>query len=111
MLNTSENKVDFKIKLRGKYNFEVSVSQGHVAIPRQQNGLLINFGCDNDFEERIRPINGTNKLSFENMNDILAMFKKVYRDHISYVLIDEKVVDWGARDKWLPLSLQEHDHI
>ena len=104
-----QNKVDFKFKFVDKYNFEISVSNGIVSVPRKQNGILVDFGLDNEFDCQF--MNESKKLSFKNMNDIKLMFKKVYTEQVSYLLIDETVVNWSSRHKLLPIKLQQPDFI
>ena len=50
IVNFLESRVDFKFKFVDKYNFDISVSNGFVAIPRKSNGVLIDFGLDNEFD-------------------------------------------------------------
>lgn len=45
------------------------------------------------------------------MNDINIMFKQVYSDQVSYLLIDETVVNWSSRHKLLPIKLQQPDYM
>ena len=80
-----------------KYNFDIGLSNGVVSLPRKQNGIIIDFGLDLDELDKYKSVNGEEKFVFENLNDIRLMFNKVYsKHHLSYLLIDESVVDWGS---------------
>ena len=62
--------------------------------------------------DKYKSVNGEEKFVFENMNDIRLMFSKVYsKNHLSYLLIDETVVNWGSQYRLLPIKLQEPDYI
>ena len=97
VFNVVEKRVDFKFKFVDKYNFDISLSKGVVSLPRKQNGIIIDFGLDLDELDKYKSVNGEEKFVFENLNDIRLMFNKVYsKHHLSYLLIDESVVDWGS---------------
>lgn len=104
IVNVKEDKIDFKFKLVDKYNFEVSVSNGFLSVPRKTNGILVDFGVKSDFDSRLSSV--CERFSFRNMNDIHRMFKTVYLDQIDYLMIDETVVNWSSRHKLLPIKLQ-----
>ena len=55
---------------------------------------------------KCKTINGSEMISLDNVNDIRLMFKKVYSDYLSYLLIDETVVTWNSRHRLLPIKLQ-----
>ena len=76
IVNIKEDRIDFKFKFVDKYNFEISQSDGYLSVPRNINGILVYFGLENDFEDRLK--SDSVRLSFKNMNDILKMFKQVY---------------------------------
>ena len=112
IFNLVEERVDFKFKFVDKYNFDIGLSHGIVSVPRKQNGILIDFGMDMDELDKYKSVNGEEKFVFENMNDIRLMFSKVYsKNHLSYLLIDETVVNWGSQYRLLPIKLQEPDYI
>ena len=66
--------------------------------------IMDDFGEDDEFDCEFK--SETERLSFKNMNDIKLMFKKVYTEQVSYLLIDETVVNWSSRHKLLPIKLQ-----
>ena len=112
VINLVESRVDFKFKFVNCYNFDVGISRGVVSIPRKQNGILIDIGLDFEELNKYKSVNGEEKFVFENMNDIRQMFSKVYsKNHLSYLLIDESVVNWNSWQKLLPIKLQEPDYI
>ena len=78
IFNREEKEIDFKFQFSKIENFEVTTSNGFIAYPRAENGIVVNIGdCDSlrHMTESKEQLKKKKVLTFRNMNDIKFMFK------------------------------------
>ena len=72
-----EKKIDWKVKFIYNMNVEFTVSGGLIAIPRSQNGVLLEFGKTNMFTYRQSTLDRKlSKKVFPDLNTIMFQFRQ-----------------------------------
>ena len=107
IVNIAQRQTMFKFVFAGYLNFDLTISQNAIAVPRRKNGSIINIG---DLEEaKANYKNRPEHMVYNDLNHVYVKFNDLFFNITKGYLSIEELFKWDTR--LCAIKINRNDHI